>query len=109
MAKETPAANCEEALPTPTPPPAAGQASTNAASLNLMMDDPNHPLRWVHRRRMAYTALCSMLATTFYIMGPWMPVARVIALGSIIEWFYFSMASIVGAYMGFATWAAKTK
>lgn len=71
-------------------------------------DDPNHPIRWQHRRRMAYIALYSMLVVTAYALGPWIPENRLDNLSDIIEWFYFAMASIVGAYMGFATWSAKT-
>lgn len=71
-------------------------------------DDPNHPMRWKHRRRMAYIALFSMLVLTAYAVSPWIEIARLEKLSDIIEWFYFAMASIVGAYMGFATWSAKT-
>lgn len=71
-------------------------------------DDPNHPIRWKHRRRMAYIALFSMLVLTAYAVGPWIAIERLDKLSDIIEWFYFAMASIVGAYMGFATWSAKT-
>jgi len=73
-----------------------------------MTDDPNHPMRWKHRRRMAYIALFSMLVLTAYAVSPWIEIARLEKLSDIIEWFYFAMASIVGAYMGFATWSAKT-
>lgn len=71
-------------------------------------DDPNHPARWYHRRRMAYLALYSMLAVTALMFTPWVPLSRLEKLADVIEWFYFSMASIVGAYMGFASWSAKT-
>lgn len=71
-------------------------------------DDPNHPARWYHRRRMAYLALYSMLVVTALMFTPWVPLSRLEKLADVIEWFYFSMASIVGAYMGFASWSAKT-
>jgi len=72
-------------------------------------DNPNHPSRWRHRRRMAYISLYSMLAATVYALGPWIPETRLDKLSSIIEWFYFAMASVVGAYMGFASWSGKTQ
>lgn len=71
-------------------------------------EDPNHPARWKHRRRMAYTALFSMLVVTAHAMGPWLSLERLDKLQDVISWFYFAMASIVGAYMGFATWSART-
>lgn len=70
-------------------------------------EDPNHPARWKHRRRFAYMAMYSMLILTAYAMTPLMSVDRLERVSDIIEWFYFAMASIVGAYMGFATWSAK--
>lgn len=75
---------------------------------NVLPDDPNHPARWYHRRRMAYMALYSMFIVTGLMFTPWVPITRLEKLADVIEWFYFSMASIVGAYMGFATWSAKT-
>lgn len=69
--------------------------------------DPNHPSQWKHRRRMAYMSLISIIAVTGIMLGPWVPVERVEKLSDLISWFYFSLASIVGAYMGFATWSAK--
>jgi polyferredoxin len=69
--------------------------------------DPNHPTRWKHRRRMAYLAMLSMLALTGTLLSPWVSEARITAASDILSWFYFAMASIVGAYVGFATWADK--
>lgn len=69
--------------------------------------DPNHPSQWKHRRRMAYTSLISIIVVTGVLLGPWVPVDRVEKLSDLISWFYFSLASIVGAYMGFATWSGK--
>ena len=70
--------------------------------------DPNHPSQWKHRRRMAYISLYGIIAVTAVLLGPWVPVDRVAKLSDLISWFYFSLASIVGAYMGFATWSAKS-
>lgn len=73
---------------------------------NNPFEDPNHPTRWVHRRRMAYASLISIFIVTAYLLSTWVDNERINALSDIIEWFYFSMASIVGAYMGFASWSA---
>ena len=69
-------------------------------------EDPNHPSRWKHRRRMAYMAMYSILVVTIYVLGPWLSVERITALDSIIEWFYLSMVTVVGSYMGFASISA---
>lgn len=84
------------------------QTSTSVHESLMPVEDPNHPTRWRHRRRLAYTAMIATLATTVYVLGPWMALDRIEATADIISWFYFTMASIVGAYMGFATWSAKT-
>jgi hypothetical protein len=87
--------------------------TSNGREQDNPFEDPNHPTRWVHRRRMAYMSLISIFIVTGYLLGPWVTDTRVDVLSDIIEWFYFSMASIVGAYMGFASWSAvwtrKTK
>jgi len=93
--REVPVTPTEETAPVPVVVP------------NLP-EDPNHPSRWKHRRRLAYIAMISILLVTVYVLGPWMPLERVEKVSDIVEWFYFSMASVVGAYMGFATWAART-
>lgn len=54
--------------------------------------------RWLHRRRMAYISMFVMIfltgAVLFYDKD-------------IIEPAFYAFASIVGAYMGFSTWATK--
>ena len=83
--------------------------TTQTTNAPVFADDPNHPQRWMHRRRMAYISLYSIIATTCYVLSPYMPLDRLTAASDVISWFYFAMVSIVGAYMGFATWSAKSK
>ena len=90
--------------------PSTTQTTTSTPAAPSTVDpfeDPNHPSRWVHRRRMAYISLYSIIGVTVILLGPWVPVERVAKLSDLISWFYFSLASIVGAYMGFATWSGK--
>lgn len=70
--------------------------------------DPNHPTRWKHRRRLTYLAMGSMITVTAATLSPLVSDSRIAVLSDTLGWFYFAMASIVGAYMGFATWAAQT-
>ena len=96
--------------PTVTPPVVVPPAPPSALAVVGGLYDINNlnsPLRWKHRRRLAYMSMLSILAVTFYIMGPWMPIERVSVLGDVISWFYFTMASIVGTYMGLATYSSK--
>lgn len=60
---------------------------------------------WKNRRKMAWVSLISMIVATalvFFVV----PVARLKIIGDVITWFYFAMTSVVGAYMGFTTWAS---
>lgn len=66
----------------------------------------NSQIRWKNRRRMAWTAMISMLVVTllaFFVI----PEPRLALLSDVITWFYFGMVSVIGAYMGFTTWASK--
>jgi len=66
--------------------------------------------RWKNRRRMAWISLISMLLITALIFFTnLVEIERLKVLTEVITWFYFSCASIIGAYMGFTTWASKGK
>ena len=74
---------------------------TNTTSNDVTSD----PGTWKNRRKMAYIALLSMVVVTAYMLSPYMDLARIEALESVITWFYTVMASVIAAYMGFTTWA----
>lgn len=63
-------------------------------------------IRWKNRRRMAWVSLISMLIVTILVLF-YIPEERLKILSEVITWFYFSMASVIGCYMGFTTWASK--
>lgn len=58
--------------------------------------------RWKHRRRMAYIALFSILVVTYLCLFK-IDSEKIKSLEVIITWFYVTMGSIIGAYVGFAT------
>lgn len=62
---------------------------------------------WRNRRRMAWISFFSMLVVTALCFF-WVPESRLEKLSDVITWYYMAMASIVGAYMGFTTWASKS-
>ena len=69
-------------------------------------ENGNDKVRWQNRRRMAWLSIISIIVVTglaFFVL----PIERLDKLADVITWFYLSMASIVGAYMGLSTWAAK--
>lgn len=67
-------------------------------------------MRWQNRRRMAWTSLLSMIAVTIIILfTDFVSIEKLKVLSEVITWFYFCCASVIGAYMGFTTWASKGK
>ena len=63
--------------------------------------------KWSNRRRMAWFAFISMILVTAALLFAPIELARIKILSEPITWFYFAMASVIGAYMGFTTWASK--
>jgi hypothetical protein len=63
-------------------------------------------VRWKNRRRMAWVSLISMIVLTYTIIfTDTVPDSKLTILSDVITWFYFSMATVVGCYMGMTTWA----
>lgn len=63
---------------------------------------------WKNKRKMAWVALISMLIVTCLLMFVITP-DRLTIISEPIIWFFFSMASIVGAYMGFSVLASNLR
>jgi len=73
-------------------------------------ENVNGKERWKNRRRMAWTSLVAILVVTMMILfTDVVPESRLTILSDVITWFYFSMASIIGMYMGATTWASVKK
>ena len=63
--------------------------------------------KWRGRRTMARVSLWSMIIMAFVLLFAPIPDERLKILADPITWFFFSMTSVIGAYMGFTTWASK--
>jgi len=59
--------------------------------------------KWKNRRKMAWISLVAMIVVTIILLFAPIPETRLKILSEPITWFYLSMASIIGAYMGFTT------
>ena len=60
--------------------------------------------RWKNRRRMSWIALWATMLVTAAMMF-FVPESRIEKLDEVVVWFYVSMASIIGVYIGSATFA----
>lgn len=63
--------------------------------------------KWRGRRLMGKISLYSMIVLMFALLFGPIPDARLTILAEPIIWFFFSMTSVIGAYMGFTTWASR--
>ena len=63
--------------------------------------------KFKNRRRMAWLAMIAMVGFTAILLTPYITDERIKVLDSVFGAFYLAMASVVGAYMGFTTWASK--
>ena len=64
--------------------------------------------KWRGRRQMAWFALISMIIGTLLCMFA-VPVERLKIIEELLSWYYLAASSVVGAYMGFTTWATISK
>jgi len=73
--------------------------------------DGNGKKRWENRRRMAWTSLIMMIAETvilIYIAAfTTVDMDRLKTIAEPLGWSYIGFMSVIGAYMGFTTWASK--
>jgi hypothetical protein len=67
----------------------------------------NQKTRWKNRRRMAWGSFFSMMILTGVLLFAPIETERLKVLAEPITWHYLACASIIGAYMGFTTWASK--
>jgi len=63
--------------------------------------------KWRGRRKMGWVSLISILVVTLLLLFAPISEERLKILSEPLTWFYFAMASVIGAYMGFTTWASR--
>ena len=61
--------------------------------------------QWKNRRLMAWFSLITMIGLSIYVTI-WLPETRIGPINPILTGFMWACASVVGAYMGFSTWAS---
>jgi hypothetical protein len=58
-------------------------------------------------RKMAWTAMISMIVFSAGLYLPWIDTERVNALADLLGMFFIAQAGVVGAYMGVTAWMSK--
>jgi hypothetical protein len=77
---------------------------TNSALLELQLREEKAD----SQRRMAWTAIVSMIVFTILLFSPMISDSRVSALADLLGLFYIAQAGVVGAYMGVTAWMSKS-
>jgi hypothetical protein len=60
---------------------------------------------WSSRRKMAWVSLWGIIVPTIFIIFYVTDVSLMDKVADLMSWYYIALASIVGAYMGFKSWA----
>lgn len=63
--------------------------------------------RWKNRRRMAWVSMFNIVAFTILILFYPFSTEKLEAIKTIADWFYIANVSVIGAYMGFTSWASR--
>lgn len=69
----------------------------------------NTAVRWQNRRRMAWISMIAIIVVTILLLFGPIENERLKVISEPLTWFYLSTASIIGAYMGFTTYASTRK
>lgn len=77
-------------------------------------EDPYlNKIRWKNRRQMAWISLFALMAqvtaSILIITLTDMSIEKIKVLAELMSWPSVAFASVIGAYMGFTTWAGKKK
>lgn len=59
------------------------------------------------QKRMAWTAIWSMIVFTVVLFSPLVSDSRVSALADLLGLFYIAQAGVVGAFMGMTAWMSR--
>jgi hypothetical protein len=65
--------------------------------------------KWKNRRKMAWVSLVAMIVITLALLFAPIPEGRLKIIAEPVIWSYFAFTSVIGAYMGFTTYAMKGK
>lgn len=76
-------------------------------SVKEMQNSESLRKRQTAQRKMAWTAMISMIVFTILMFTPIIPESRVAALSDLLGLFYLGQAGIVGAYMGMTAWMSQ--
>ena len=72
-----------------------------------MMEFENKDAKEDQLRKMAWTAMISMVVFTFFLFLPYISIERLTALASVIQMFYLAQAGVVATFFGATAYVSK--
>jgi hypothetical protein len=69
------------------------------------LDPRDKNVLWSSRRKMAWVSLWGIIIPTMFIIYWVRDVSLMDKMADLMSWYYLALASIVGAYSGFKSWA----
>ena len=82
-------------------------SAADVATAKIIQDQEDAARKHLAQLRLARYSMIAIGVYTLLMFMPFVPDARVQLLTSISDLFYISMASIVGAYMGFTSYMSR--
>ena len=77
------------------------------AKIDHMIETEAKEKKDAQLRKMAWVAMLSMVAFTFILFTPFIDVARITALGSVLQMFYVAQAGVVATFFGASAYIAS--
>ena len=77
------------------------------ATIDHMIETEAKEKKDAQLRKMAWVAMLSMVAFTFILFTPFIDVARITALGSVLQMFYVAQAGVVATFFGASAYIAS--
>lgn len=78
-----------------------GDGKVNNIEMEIAKD------KFQDKRFMSWVALSSMIVLILILLTDIIDIKRIEALETVFSSFFFGMTAIVGAFMGFTTWASR--
>jgi hypothetical protein len=72
-----------------------------------MMEFENKDAKEDQLRKMAWTAMISMVLFTFFLFLPYVSIERIAALASVLQMFYIAQAGVVATFFGATAYVSK--
>jgi len=82
-------------------------SDTELKKAEEMIEFENKDAKEDQLRKMAWTAMISMVVFTFFLFLPFIPTERIVALANVLQMFYIAQAGVVATFFGATAYVSK--